>query len=61
MGCNDKKIEKTNSDGDKITSFKGSRYIRVDVDGVDCVVGAGNYDTTVAITCDWATKQPRQL
>lgn len=55
-GCNSQKAEVVNNDGDKVTSFKGSRYIRVNMDGVDCIVGAGTYDTTTAITCDWANK-----
>jgi len=56
-GCNERTVTKTNDDGDKVTAFKGSRYMRVNVDGVDCIVGAGNYDTTVAITCDWNNKK----
>ncbi len=56
-GCNERKITKTNDDEDKVTAFKGGRYMRVNVDGVDCILGAGNYDTTVAITCDWNNKK----
>jgi len=55
-GCGSRKAEIVNNDGDKVTSFKVSRYIRVNVDGVDCIVGAGTYDTTTAITCDWPNK-----
>jgi uncharacterized lipoprotein YehR (DUF1307 family) len=56
-GCNERAATKTNDDGDKVTSFEGSRYMRVNVDGVDCIVGAGSYETTVAITCDWDGKK----
>ena len=56
-GCSERTVTKTNDDGDKVTAFKDSRYMRVNVDGVDCIVGAGDYDTTVAITCDWNSKK----
>jgi len=56
-GCDERTVTKANDDGDKVTAFKGSRYMRVNVNGVDCIVGAGIYDTTVAITCDWNNKK----
>tara|TARA_R100001480_G_scaffold29739_2_gene40535 strand:- start:2747 stop:2986 length:240 start_codon:yes stop_codon:yes gene_type:complete len=56
-GCVDKKKELKNDDGDTVISFKGSRYIRVNIEGVDCIVGAGNYKNTTAITCDWKSKK----
>lgn len=39
-----------------VTAFKGSRYIRVNIDGVDCIIGSGTYDTTTSISCDWPNK-----
>lgn len=36
------------------TAFATANLKRVTVDGVDCIVGVGNFDTTVALSCDWA-------
>ena len=61
-GCNISKVptpqkkELVNDAGDKVTEFDDSRYVRVNIDGVDCIVGAGRYETTTAVTCDWNNK-----
>lgn len=61
-GCgNEEPITKIDEANTKVTAFRGGRYIRVNIDGVDCIVGVGNFDTTVAVTCDWNSKKDRQL
>lgn len=49
-----RKIE--NSDGDKVIGFGTGKFKRQKIDGVDCIIGSGNYDSAAAISCDWANK-----
>jgi len=35
--------------------FSNADLKRMNIQGVDCIVGAGNFDTTVALSCNWAT------
>lgn len=59
-GCgNDPKNFETKNN-QNVVAFKGAKYTRVNIDGVDCVIGAGNYDTTTSVSCDWDNKdEPR--
>ena len=41
---------------DHYTKFATGKFIRIDIDGVDCIIGAGNFDSAVAISCDWTNK-----
>lgn len=52
---NSKGIEK--SSNSNIYETKHALFERTNIDGVDCIIGTGTYDTTVAITCDWANKE----
>lgn len=49
----DRDIEKLDEDGIK---HRDALYKRLNIEGVDCVVGSGNYDTTASVSCDWARK-----
>lgn len=44
-----------NADGD-VYDFGTGKFRRINIDGVDCVIGAGTYDHAVAVSCDWERK-----
>lgn len=48
-------------DNENTVVLRGGNIRRVHVDGVDCVVGLGSYDTTVAVSCDWQNAKPQAL
>jgi hypothetical protein len=57
-GCNTDLTPVPVKDDNGVTvKFKGGVYSRVNIDGVDCILAAGNFNATVAVTCDWSNKK----
>ncbi len=40
-----------------VYDFGTGKFRRINIEGVDCVIGAGTYDHTAAVTCDWDRKE----
>lgn len=34
-------------------TYGNTNLKKLTIEGVDCIVGAGDYDTTVALSCNW--------
>jgi hypothetical protein len=55
-GCGRSYTTEETIHGNKVYKFGTGQFRRINIDGVDCVIGAGSFDHTAAVSCDWATK-----
>jgi len=44
------------NNGVNVIDFGTGKFRRINIVGVDCVIGAGTYDHAVAVSCDWERK-----